>query len=86
MSNSMWGGRFAAAPDAILEEINASIDFDKALASQDIAGSLAHARMLADQGIISAEDFSAIAAGLEQIAAEIAEGRFTFSRALETST
>jgi argininosuccinate lyase len=71
MSNSMWGGRFAAAPDAILEEINASIDFDKALASQDIAGSLAHARMLADQGIISAEDFSAIAGGLEQIAAEI---------------
>jgi argininosuccinate lyase len=83
MSNSMWGGRFAAAPDAILEEINASIDFDKALAGQDIAGSLAHARMLADQGIISAADFSAIAAGLQQIAAEIAEGRFTFSRALE---
>ena len=83
MSNSMWGGRFAAAPDAILEEINASIDFDKALAGQDIAGSLAHARMLADQGIISAADFSAIAAGLQQIAAEIAEGRFSFSRALE---
>jgi argininosuccinate lyase len=83
MSNSMWGGRFAAAPDAILEEINASIDFDKALAAQDIAGSRAHAQMLSDQGIISAQDAAAIIAGLEQVGAEIAGGRFTFSRALE---
>ena len=46
MSNAMWGGRFASGPDAIMEEINASIDFDKRLAAQDIAGSKAHAAML----------------------------------------
>jgi argininosuccinate lyase len=79
----MWGGRFEDTPDAIMEEINASIHFDKALAAQDIAGSRAHARMLADQGIISADDAERIVAGLDTIASEIAEGRFTFSRALE---
>jgi argininosuccinate lyase len=79
----MWGGRFEDAPDAIMEEINASIHFDKALAAQDIAGSRAHARMLADQGIISADDAERIVAGLDTIASELAEGRFTFSRALE---
>ncbi len=83
MSNTMWGGRFEDAPDAIMEEINASIHFDKALAAQDIAGSRAHARMLADQGIISADDAERIVAGLDTIASEIAEGRFSFSRALE---
>ncbi|HWT31696.1 MAG TPA: lyase family protein, partial [Propylenella sp.] len=83
MSNKMWGGRFADAPDAIVEEINASIDFDKGLAPQDIAGSRAHARMLADQGIISADDAERIVAGLDTIASEIGEGRFVFSRALE---
>jgi len=83
MSNRMWGGRFSQAPDAIMEEINASIDFDKALATQDIAGSKAHARMLADQGIISEEDAAKIIAGLDTIASEIAAGNFAFSRALE---
>jgi argininosuccinate lyase len=83
MKNTMWGGRFEQAPDAVMQEINASIDFDKALAAQDIAGSRAHARMLADQGIISAGDAERIVAGLDQVAAEIAEGRFAFSRALE---
>ncbi|WP_092496498.1 argininosuccinate lyase [Faunimonas pinastri] len=83
MSNSMWGGRFSEKPDAIMEEINASIDFDKALATQDVAGSRAHAAMLAEQGIITAEDAARIIEGLDQIATEIAEGRFTFSRALE---
>ena len=83
MSNRMWGGRFAEGPDAIMEEINASIDFDKALAAQDIAGSKAHARMLADQGIISPQDAAKIIAGLDTIASEIGEGKFTFSRALE---
>jgi argininosuccinate lyase len=83
MKNKMWGGRFEEAPDALMQEINASIDFDKALAAEDIAGSRAHARMLADQGIISNEDAAQIVAGLDQIASEIAEGRFTFSRALE---
>jgi argininosuccinate lyase len=79
----MWGGRFMHAPAAIMQEINASIDFDKALAAQDIAGSRAHARMLADRGIISAADAERIAAGLDQIATEIAESRFAFSRELE---
>jgi len=83
MSNRMWGGRFAEGPDAIMEEINASIDFDKALAAADIAGSKAHARMLADQGIITAEDASKIIAGLDTIASEIGEGKFSFSRTLE---
>jgi argininosuccinate lyase len=83
MKNRMWGGRFEEAPDAVMQEINASIDFDKALAAQDIAGSRAHARMLADQGIISAADAERIVTGLDQVAAEIAEDRFTFSRALE---
>jgi len=83
MKNKMWGGRFSEAPDAIMEEINASIDFDKALAPHDIAGSRAHAQMLADQGIISAKDAREIVAGLDKIASEIAGGKFTFSRALE---
>lgn len=83
MSAKLWGGRFSEEPDAIMQEINASIDFDKALFAEDIAGSKAHARMLAEQGIISAKDAKQIVAGLDMIAKEIAEGTFTFSRALE---
>ena len=83
MTNKMWGGRFEQAPDAIMEEINASIDFDRALAAEDIAGSRAHALMLAAQGIITKSDADQIVAGLEKIAAEITEGKFQFSRALE---
>jgi len=79
----MWGGRFAAGPDAILEEINASIDFDRHLFAQDIAGSKAHASMLAAQGIITAADADKIAQGLDTILAEIESGKFKFSRALE---
>ncbi|MEO1330114.1 MAG: argininosuccinate lyase [Pseudomonadota bacterium] len=82
-SNAMWGGRFAAQPDAIMEAINASIDFDQRLASQDIAGSKAHARMLAQQGVITTEDADAICGGLDRIAGEIARGEFPFSKALE---
>jgi argininosuccinate lyase len=81
--NKMWGGRFAAGPDAIMEAINASIDFDKRLYAEDIAGSKAHAQMLGAQGILSAEDVKAIVAGLEQVLGEIEAGTFTFSRALE---
>ncbi len=83
MSNTMWGGRFSSGPDAIMEEINASIGFDYRLAAQDIAGSRAHAAMLAKQGIISADDAAAIDEGLTRIAAEIEAGTFSFSRALE---
>ena len=83
MSNKMWGGRFASGPDAIMEEINASIDFDKALYRQDIAASKAHADMLAKQGIITADDAKKIAHGLDTILSEIAAGKFSFKRALE---
>ncbi len=82
-SNAMWGGRFAAGPDAIMEEINASIGYDKRLASQDIEGSRAHAAMLAKQGIITDNDASAIREGLLTILSEIESGKFEFSAALE---
>jgi argininosuccinate lyase len=83
MTNKMWGGRFRSGPDAIMEEINASIGFDQRLFAQDIAGSKAHAAMLAAQGIISKTDAAEIRKGLDAIAREIEEGKFTFSRALE---
>ncbi|CAN7547729.1 argininosuccinate lyase [Bosea sp. LjRoot90] len=83
MSNRMWGGRFATGPDAIMEEINASIDFDQRLWRQDIRGSLAHAAMLAETGILTKDDVDVISTGLKGIEAEIEAGRFTFSRALE---
>ncbi len=79
----MWGGRFASGPGAIMEEINASIDFDKAFYRQDIAASKAHADMLAKQGIIAADDAKKIAYGLDTILSEIAAGKFSFKRALE---
>ena len=81
--NKMWGGRFSDGPSAIMEEINASIDIDKRLAHEDIEGSRAHAAMLADAGIISARDNSAIQRGLTQIAEEITTGCFVYSAALE---
>jgi argininosuccinate lyase len=83
MNNKMWGGRFASGPGAIMEEINVSIDFDKALYRQDIAASKAHADMLAKQGIITADDAKKIAHGLDTILSEIAAGTFSFKRALE---
>ncbi len=83
MSNRMWGGRFATGPDAIMEEINASIGFDQKLWRQDIQGSLAHAAMLGKTGILTADDVAAITGGLKAIEAEIESGSFTFSRALE---
>jgi argininosuccinate lyase len=83
MSNKMWGGRFSSSPDAIMEAINASIDVDRHLYRQDIAASKAHAAMLAEQGIITAADATAIASGLDTILSEIEQGRFTFQRALE---
>ncbi len=83
MSNRMWGGRFAAGPAAIMEEINASIGFDQKLWRQDIRGSIAHAEMLRAQGILTAEDVASIVSGLKSVAAEIESGAFTFSRSLE---
>ena len=82
-SNKMWGGRFAAGPDAIMEAINASISFDQRMAAQDIAGSRAHAAMLAAQDIISDSDAEAIRKGLLTVLSEIEGGTFQYSTALE---
>ena len=83
MNKRMWGGRFEQEPDAALEAINASIDFDRHLYAQDIAGSKAHAAMLAQQGIIGPEDAKKIAQGLDTILSEIERGEFKFSRTME---
>jgi argininosuccinate lyase len=82
-SNAMWGGRFAAGPDAIMQAINASIAFDRRLYAQDIAGSRAHAAMLAAQGIISDSDAAAIREGLLTVLSEIEGGSFPFRAELE---
>ncbi|MGV6850366.1 MAG: argininosuccinate lyase [Marinibacterium sp.] len=82
-SNQMWGGRFADGPHAIMEAINASIGFDRRLAAQDIAGSRAHAAMLAATGILTDKDAEAIREGLFTVLSEIEAGDFTFSTALE---
>jgi argininosuccinate lyase len=82
-ANAMWGGRFSASPSALMEAINASIGFDRRMAKQDIEGSIAHSAMLAEQGIIAAEDRDAIHRGLRQVLAEIEGGTFSFSTALE---
>jgi argininosuccinate lyase len=83
MTNTMWGGRFANKPAAIMEEINASIDFDKRLWRHDILASKAHVAMLAKTGILKKKEAAEIARGLDQILAEIESGKFKFSRALE---
>jgi argininosuccinate lyase len=83
MSNKMWGGRFSGKPDAVMAQINASIDVDRKLYRQDIAASKAHAGMLAKQGIISAQDAKKIVHGLDTILSEIETGKFRFKRALE---
>jgi argininosuccinate lyase len=82
-ANQQWGGRFAAGPAAVMQDINASIGFDKKLWRQDIRGSLAHAAMLAAAGIIAPSDERDITRGLEAIAAEIESGVFPFTEALE---
>jgi len=79
----MWGGRFTAGPDAIMEAINASIGFDRRMAAQDIAGSRAHAAMLAASGILTDSDAQAIRQGLLTVLSEIEGGTFPFRTALE---
>ena len=83
MSNSMWGGAFTIPPSDLMKKINASINFDKTLYGQDIKGSVAHAQMLSQEGIITNEDFLAIKSGLLQIQHEIESGTFAFSEDLE---
>jgi argininosuccinate lyase len=82
-ANQMWGGRFASGPDAIMTAINASIGFDKRLYAQDIAGSRAHAAMLAATGILTPSDAETIGEGLLTVMSEIESGNFVFSDALE---
>jgi argininosuccinate lyase len=78
-ANSLWGGRFTGGPAEIMRRINASIDFDKRLYAEDIRASKAHCAMLVAQGILSAQDGAAIAAGLDQIKSEIESGGFAFT-------
>jgi argininosuccinate lyase len=82
-SRSLWGGHFETDPAPLMAQINASIGFDKRLHAHDIAGSAAHARMLAAAGILSAEERDAILAGLERIRGEIEAGAFEFRTELE---
>lgn len=82
-ASAMWGGRFAGGPAAIMQRINASIDFDQRLYAQDIRGSKAHCKMLVKQGIITAADGDVILAGLEQVLQEIESGKFPFRTELE---
>jgi argininosuccinate lyase len=81
--HSLWGGRFSAKPADLMRRINASIDVDRRLAPQDLAGSRAHAAMLAEAGVISRPDEQAIQRGLDLIEAEIAAGTFVFREELE---
>ena len=82
-ANPMWGGQFTRAPSDLMAQINASIGVDKALYAEDIAGSVAHAEMLAKQGIISKADGAVIAKGLKEILREIESGKFEFKESLE---
>ena len=82
-ANQQWGGRFAAGPSVVMQEINASIGFDRKMWRQDIRGSMAHAAMLVKLGILSVRDESDIKGGLEAIAREIEAGQFAFDETLE---
>ncbi len=74
----MWGGRFAAQPSDIMQSINTSIDIDRRMVREDIAGSRAHADMLAEQEIITEADNQAIQDGLDQVMAEVQGGTFPY--------
>ncbi|WP_340693349.1 argininosuccinate lyase [Hyphomonas sp.] len=80
---TMWGGRFAATPSEIMDEINCSLDIDRRMAEEDIAGSRAHADMLAEMGIISQDDNEAIQSGLDGVLGELRDGSFPYRRELE---
>ncbi len=82
-TSPIWGGRFNNSPAEIMQQFNASVDFDKIMYKQDIAGSCAHAEMLADCAIITHEEANAIITGLQEIEQEIERGEFIFQRELE---
>ena len=77
-SSTIWGGRFAGGPSQLMTDINASISYDKAMYKQDIAGSLAHATMLAGRNIISSDDLNAISTGLPQSKRKLMRGFLNF--------
>ena len=83
MSGKMWGGRFSSDPSQVMTEINNSLSFDRRLGKQDVRGSIAHAEMLVERGIIGKDDGSAIKQGLIRIELELANGTFPFRAALE---
>ncbi len=83
MSEKPWGGRFESPTDEFVEAFNASTDVDARMYAEDIAGSKAHAKMLAQQGVLSSEDLNAILRGLDDVAGEIESGEFEFTIALE---
>jgi argininosuccinate lyase len=82
-TSGIWGGRFAGGPDALMQRINASIDVDRRLYAQDIAGSRAHCRMLVATGVLAKKDGAAILSGLDRVEREIEQGHFVFKEALE---
>ncbi|HLR47227.1 MAG TPA: argininosuccinate lyase, partial [Deinococcales bacterium] len=79
----MWGGRFSQDTDALVSEFNASINVDRELAEHDVRGSIAHATMLAETGIITTEEADTLISGLQDILADITNGTFEWSTALE---
>jgi len=83
MSEKLWGGRFAESTDALVETLNASIDVDRRLYKSDIAGSIAHLKMMAKQGMITKDEADALVAGLNTVEARIDEGKMAFTESLE---
>src|SRR5215216_3904641 len=77
-SNPLWGGRFSMSPAEAFERLNASIPFDVRLAPYDIQGSIAHARMLGEQGIITSRESEELVGGLEAVLAEVEAGEFSW--------
>ena len=82
-TNASWGGRFDEPVDAFVARFTASVDFDQRLAHEDIQGSIAHAQMLQQAGILDASELTQIVDGLKSIAVDIKQGQFTWSQALE---
>ena len=83
MPKALWGGRFSESTDAFVQAFTSSVEFDQRMAREDIQGSIAHATMLAEQGILTDKELQTITEGLRQIETEIESGQFTWSIARE---
>jgi argininosuccinate lyase len=83
MNEKLWGGRFSQSTDSLVEKLNASIDVDKRLYDCDIEGSMAHLKMMANEGIITREESQILVEGLEKVKEKIAAGKMVFSDTLE---